>query len=107
MHITILGDNLTINYEFQLENFHSQSRIITLPAHVDRDKLSTEFENRTLRLVLPINEKREQEQDSVIFLTFPEEAGKAKKELDLSRNEVKNRLFSFPILSWQARGRPP
>lgn len=96
LHITILGDNLTINYEFQLENFHSQSRIITLPAHVDRDKLSTEFENRTLRLVLPINEKREQEQDSVIFLTFPEEAGKAKKELDLSRNEVEEPLVFLP-----------
>lgn len=88
MHITILGDNLTINYEFQLENFHSQSRIIMLPAHVDQDKLSTEFENRTLRLVFPLDEKKEQEKDSVILLTFPEEKEKTKKELDLSRNEV-------------------
>jgi len=88
LFITILGENLTINYEFHSNGFHSQTRIISLPPDLDKNSISTEFEERVLRLTFSRTNQNLQKHDSLIFLTFPAEEKNQKREIDLPETRI-------------------
>lgn len=96
VYVSILGENLTINYEFDLESRQSFSRIIALPSDVDRKALKSEFEKRVLRLVFPRTQKAGQQSDTVIFLSFPEQDLTKEKQIDLPSVDTERPLEFIP-----------